>query len=123
MHQGQDIARTLSQGLNAQAEGADTEIQVLAELTVFNGELQIFVGRGDHAHIHIDQGFPPQAVELLFLQNPQELGLELDGHFTNFIQEDGAAVGLLKQAFVLFEGACERPFFVAKQHVLNEVFG
>ena len=43
------------------------------------------------------------------------------GHFTDFVQKHGTALGLFKQTFVVFVGTGERAFFVAEQHVFNQV--
>ena len=120
-HQRHDVAWTVFQRLDAQAEGADAEIQVFAEFALLDGELQIFVGRCDHTNVEVDGGFAAQAVEFFLLQDAQQLGLQVHGHLANFVQEDGAAVGLFKQTFVLFQSASKSALLVTEQHVFDQV--
>ena len=122
-HQGQDVANAFAQRLNAQAEGADAKVQVFAEFARIDGGAQVFVGGCNQAHIQIDGGFTAQAVELFLLQHPQQLGLQVDGHFANFVQKHRATVGLFEQTFVLFVRAGESTLFMAKQHVFDQVLG
>ena len=57
------------------------------------------------------------------MQHAQQLCLQRKGQFANFVQKQRAALGLFKQAAVLFDRAGKSAFFVAKQHVFNHVFG
>ena len=57
------------------------------------------------------------------MQHTQQFGLQLNRHLANFIQKNGAALGLLEQTFVLFVGAGECALFVSKKHVFNQMLG
>ena len=57
------------------------------------------------------------------MQNAQQFGLQLNGHFTDFIKENCAALGLLEQTFVFFVCASESALLVAEQHVFNQMLG
>ena len=46
----------------------------------------------------------------------------MHGHFTDFVQKQGAALGLFKQTLLIAVRAGKGAFFVAKQHVLDQVF-
>ena len=122
-HQGKDVALALAQWLNAQPERADAKVQVFTELTRIDGSAQVFVGGGNEPHIQVNRCFTTQAVEFFLLQHAQQLGLQVDGHFANFVQKHGAAMGLFEQAFVLFVRAGECAFVMAKQHVFDQVLG
>ena len=63
-----------------------------------------------------------QACELSLLQHAQQLALQVHGHLANFVQKQGAALGLLEQAFLFAVSPGEGPFFVTKQHVFDQVF-
>ena len=84
-NQWQDVTWAVPQSRYAQLEGADAEVQVFTKLPRANGLAQIFVGRRDHAHIHGHRPFSPQPGELALLQNAQQLGLQVHGHFANLI--------------------------------------
>ena len=49
--------------------------------------------------------------------------MELNGHLTNFVQENSAALALLKKSFVVFLSACEGTLFMTKEHVFNQMLG
>ena len=116
-----DVARALTQGQQTHAEGGDAVIQVLAELALHNGFLEVFVGGRHDAHIQLDGGLTAQASELALLQHAQQFALQVHGHFADFIQKQGAALGLLEQAFLFAVGASEGPFVMTKQHVFDQV--
>ena len=120
-HQGQDVAFALAQWGHAQLESANAEIQIFAKLAIRNGHTQVFVGGRNDANINGHLAFRAQACEQTFLQNAQQLGLQVHRHLANFIQEQSAALGLFKQSFEFFLGAGECAFFVAKQHVVNQL--
>jgi hypothetical protein len=54
------------------------------------------------------------------LQHPQKLDLRGQGNFPHFIQEDGAAVGLLKAADFLAQGPGEGPFLMAEEFAFQQ---
>ncbi|MGC4048400.1 MAG: hypothetical protein QM757_01625 [Paludibaculum sp.] len=66
---------------------------------------------------------PTQGLELLFLQGPQEFGLEFERQVADLIEEKGAVVGPLKAAFVLREGSGESTAFVAEQLAFEQRAG
>ena len=120
-HQGQDVAFALAQWGHAQLESANAEIQIFAKLAIRNGHTQVFVGSRNDANINGHLALRAQACEQTFLQHAQQLGLQVHRHLANFIQEQSAALGLFKQSFEFFLGAGECAFFVAEQHVVNEL--
>src|SRR5262249_5153120 len=61
-------------------------------------------------------------LKAIILKNPQQFGLRSQGDIANFIQENGAAVGLLKTANPTSAGACESAAFVAEQFAFEQRF-
>ena len=55
------------------------------------------------------------ALELLFLQHPQELELQVGSHITHFIEKQRALVRQLEPAKLALDGASERALFVPEQ--------
>src|SRR5438093_1379639 len=62
----------------------------------------------------------PQALELLFLQDAQQFGLQLAGNVADFVEKKRALVGQLESADLLGDGASERPFLVPEQLALQQ---
>ena len=59
---------------------------------------EIAVGGGDHADIHFGSLIAAHGPDFLLLQDPQQLGLHLQGQFADLIEKDRAAVRRLEQA-------------------------
>src|SRR6185369_5205311 len=62
-----------------------------------------------------------EPLELVLLQDAQDLGLRAAAHVPDFIEEQGAAVGLLEAADALLVRARERALLVSEQLGFEEV--
>ena len=89
--------------------------QVLAKLPGGDGLLEILVGGGDDAHVHLDGLVAADAFERAGLEHAQNLRLRGRRHIADFIEENGAAVALLEFADALQGGAGEGAAFVAEE--------
>ena len=78
------------------------------------------MGSGDDADIGADRLAPTDAGELALLQNPQQPGLRLGRHVADFVEEQGAAGGLLEAAGIAVGGAGEGAALVAEQLCLDQ---
>ncbi len=58
---------------------------------------------------------PPRCMNLPVLQHAQDLGLRLQAHGADFVEEERAAIGNFEQAFLAGDGAGERAFDVAEE--------
>ena len=59
--------------------------------------------------------------ERMPFQNAQQLGLALQRHLADFVEEQRAQVGLLEEADVVAVGAGERAGFVAEELAFHQV--
>ena len=59
---------------------------------------QILVRGGDHADVDVDGVGAPHPFELVLLKDAQDLGLGVEAHVPDLVQEHRAAVGLLENA-------------------------
>ena len=84
---------------------------------------QIFIGRRNDPHVHLDRLRPTQSLEPLLLQHSEHLGLGRQAHIADFIQKQRAAVRHLKLSAPHHHCAGERALFVAEQFALNERLG
>ena len=85
--------------------------------------LEVLVGRGDHADVHLDRARRPQPLDLALLQHAQHLGLRLRAHVADLVEEDRAAIGLLELADLLLGRAGERALLVAEELRLDQLLG
>src|SRR5271165_817798 len=88
--------------------------EILAKGIFEHGLFQIAVRGGYNAHLDM-HGFPAaKTPEFLVLQNLQQLGLETQVHVADFIQEERAAVGELKNTGLALIGPCESAAFITE---------
>ena len=80
--------------------------------------------RGRHQpHVHLDRLGAAQALELLFLQHAEQLGLQLRGDVADLVEEQRPLVRQLEAADLLADGAGEGALLVAEQLALQEPRG
>ena len=65
-------------------------------------------------HIDFDWVIPPDPFHFPFLEHPQQLGLQHDIQFPDFIQENGAALGQFKFSHLAFKRSGKSAFFIAE---------
>ena len=78
------------------------------------------IGCGDQARVGGEGTRTSQALKLALLQDAQQLGLELERNLPNLIQEDGSAIGQLKAADPLRDGAGEGASLVSKEFTFQQ---
>ena len=89
-------------------------VQILAETAGAHGLFEVRIGRGDNPRVNGDFLAPADALNALLLKEAQELHLDWEGNFPDFIQEKRAAAGDFDAPFALGVGAGEGAFFVPK---------
>src|SRR4029078_994950 len=100
---------------NIELEYGESVIKIFAEPAFADEFTQVAVGGGDDAAIHGDfLGFGNRQRGMTF-ENSQKLGLAVEGHLADLVEEQGAGVGLSKEAGVVGLCAGEGAFFVAEE--------
>ena len=84
---------------------------------------QVFVGRGDHAHVHCDGLLAAEPLNHPGLEDPQELGLRLCAEVSHLVQKQRATVRELEAAEAALRRAGEGTALVAEHLRLHEVPG
>ena len=67
------------------------------------------------------QSIAADAVNFAFLNGAQQFGLQAQIHFADFVQQQGAAVGILELAHAPRHGAGEGALLVAEQFALQQI--
>src|ERR1044072_7212319 len=91
-------ARRGGTGVGGSGDGNDREtvVEVAAERALLGGAREIYVRRGDDAHVRA-QDFPaPDARELAVLKHAQQTHLRRQTHLADLVEEERAAVPLFK---------------------------
>src|SRR5439155_2580690 len=83
--------------------------------------LQVLVGRGDQPDVHPDRRVTADALHLLLLDRAQELGLGLERHVADLVEEERAAVRGLELALAPGDRAGERAPLVAEELALDQL--
>ena len=97
--------------------------QVFAKVSAFNLLVEILVGGGDDTNVHLDRFGGADGLEALFVERTQHFCLSLKAHVGDFVEKQGAAVGLLELADFVHVGSREAAFAMAEQFVLDQVLG
>ena len=118
-----DVARPLAQRRQVHVDDVEAEIEVLAELAGADLFFQVAVRGRQHADIDLDRLGAADAVDLALLDGAQQLGLEARIHLGDFIEQQGAAAGLLELADAARHGAGEGALFMTEELGLQEVVG
>ena len=84
---------------------------------------QVLVGGGEHAHVHLDGAGAADPLELLLLEDAQHLGLALQAHVADLVEEQGGAVGQVELALARLGGAGEGALDVAEQLGFDQFLG
>ena len=113
-----NVLAAIAQRRQVDAHHVEPIKQILAEVALGDFFLQIDVGGGDHAHVHLHRLRIADALEFALLQDAQQFHLQLRLQRADLIEENRAAVGGLKPADLVADGAGERSLDVAEQFAI-----
>ncbi len=82
---------------------------------------KVSIRRGHYAHIGPNYRSTADPLKLARFENTEELDLGVQWHFAQFIEHQGATVGLFEFTFVLLDRSCECAPLVAKEFALQEL--
>ena len=120
--QGEDVLGPLAQRREVDLDGVEPVEQVLAEALLPRLRLDVRVGGRDHPHVDALVAGAAHPLELAGLQHPQQLGLLLQRHVGDLVEEEGAAVGQLEAAGAVLLGVGEGALDVAEHLALEDPF-
>src|SRR6185436_11049433 len=115
------IVTPLPQRREVDADDVQAIVEVLAEAAVLHLLLQIDVGGGNDADVDLDRLHAAEAHELTLLHDAQQLGLRLDRHVADLVEEDAALVGQIEHALLRIHRAGERALDVTEQRRFEQV--
>ena len=118
-----DVVTALTQGRHVDLHRREAVVQVLTELAVLDGLHHVLVGGGHDADVGLAHGAVAHAQVFAVLEHAQQACLGAHGHLGHLIQEDDAAVGLLKVALVVGDGTGERALDVTEQFAVDGALG
>ena len=119
----QDVAGAFAQRRNAQGEDGEAVVEVLAKAPGGDFRGQVAVGGGEDAHVEGNRFAAAEALDFLFLQHAQELGLQRERHLGDFVEQQRAVLRLLELAGLGGARAGEGAFLVAEEGGFEQVLG
>ena len=97
-------------------------VQIGAKAPFHHLLAQIAVRRRQHPHIDPQAAVIADALNIAILQHAQQLRLQRQRQFANFIKEQGAVISHLKFTAAVADSPGKRPFHMAKQLALRHAF-
>jgi hypothetical protein len=98
----------------------DSEEEIFAESIFHYEPLQVLIGSGNDSEIQRDAPFSPEAVTLLVLDHPQDLGLAIGAQVTDLIEKNRPAVGESQLAIIRGVRSREGAPLIAKELALEK---
>ena len=117
----QDVFTPVAQGRKGNSHDVQPVVEIFAKLPPIDLFLQLGIGGGDDADVHPDILHAADFSEGRFLNQPQELGLQVDRQVAYFVEEEGPAVGHFDQSLLVAAGVGERAFFMAEKFRLHQI--
>ena len=85
--QNRDVVASLPERRHRDGHGVDPEIEVLPQMTVAQRDIGNLVGRTDEAEVDGHGLRGAETADHSLLEHAEELGLEVDRHLGDFVQE------------------------------------
>ena len=114
-----DVVSSFAQGRHLDDDNCQAKIKILAESAGCDSVLQVGIGRRDDASISLKLLAPPNSLECLFLQKPEQFYLNRRGQVADFVKEQRAAGCGLDEALALHVCSREGAFLVAEEFALK----
>src|SRR4029077_17961667 len=96
-------------------------VEVAAKFVPLYHVHQVSVGRSHEAKVHLVRAIAARAVELLFLKNTQQFGLQGRRNASHSVQEEGSLVGHFEATNLLRDGAGKSALFMAKELAFEKI--
>jgi len=107
VYQYRDVAFALVQRRDFYNDYAKAVIQVFAETPFGNLFAEVFIGSGNDPHVDGNIFVSSHRGYFTLLKGAEHFCLCRERHVSDLVEEDGAVVGLLEFAFVVFDGRGE----------------
>src|SRR3546814_11037634 len=88
---------------------------VFPKESLVNPFIQVLVGGRNDPSVYVDQTVATDALNLSCFQHAEEFYLHVGGHVPDFVETEGAPVGILAPAAPLPDRSSEAAFLMAEQ--------
>ena len=114
MRQRKNLLAPLAQRGNYDFDDVQPEEQVLPEMSLAHRSVEIAIRRRDDAHVGGASAGFPDALELLVLEEPEQLGLDGGRNLTDLVEEKRAPLRGFHAARLVADGPGESALDVAE---------
>lgn len=118
-----DVVLAFAEGGHGDGDDVEAVEEIFAEAAVADELVEVFVGGGEDADVDVDGEVVADAADFLFLEDAEQAALELGGHGPDFVEEQGAAVGVMEETVLVGDRAGEGALAMAEEFGFEEVFG
>ena len=122
-HEEAHVALALAQGRKVESHHVQAVEEVFAEVSLGDHFRQVAVRRRDDAHVYLTGLVRPHGAHFAALENPQQLGLHLERHVADLVQEERAAIGRHEMTIAVRHRSRERALLVPEELALEQVGG
>ena len=95
-----DVFAACAQRRQVDRDDVEAVVEVFAEAALADGLAKVDVGGGDDADVDLDLVDSAEVHEALVLEDAQDLGLGVQAHVADFVEEERAAVGDFEEPFL-----------------------
>src|SRR5579863_5054867 len=114
VHEQRDVVDSLAERRAPNRKDREAKVEVFAKGPGLDALGQVFVGRGEHTNVDVDDVLAAHPRDLARLYRSEHFGLCHDVHVPDFVEEERAAMGLLEEASTPEQRAGECAALVAK---------
>ena len=115
-----EILHAIAQRRHVHLRCGDPKVEIFAEVLALDLDREVPVRGRDETHVDRNGALRAEPANLAFLEDAQELRLEVARQLAELVEEDGAAVGLLEHAGARSDCAGERAALVPEELALGE---
>src|SRR5205823_1375518 len=89
LHEKRDVVLVFAEGRQVNVKDVQAEVEVLAQLTIADGLLGVFIRRSDHAHVDGSFGFAAEAVKAPRSLSKISLSIQVSGMAEQLMATNG----------------------------------
>src|SRR5688572_21544901 len=115
LHQGRDVVATLAQRREHQRYHGQAEVEILAEASAPHFFAEIAFGRRHDPYVDRHRHVSSDALNHLFVECPEQLGLHIERELADLVEEERAAAGPFEGSLALLLRSGERASLVAEE--------
>src|ERR1700728_236827 len=115
-----NVLPALAQAGDAQAQHIETKVKIAPERALHHSLLEIAVGGCEDSHVNWNSTSAAHRANFLLLDGSQHFRLQIDGKFSDFIEEDGSAFSHGHESIFCLIRTGESALHVAEKLALDQ---